>query len=314
MNAAALDALAERLRANPAMAAKADIGLVATRLGLTRSAIPVGDDCAAIPDGDGHILFAAEGFINEFVSSDPWFAGWCGVMVNLSDIAAMGGRPVAVVDVVWAEGEDGARAILDGLRAAARAYGVPIVGGHTNLRTRQQQLAVAVLGRAGARLLTSFDAEPGDMLIMIVDRRGAYREPFDNFQAALEAPAERLRADLALLPALAEKSLARAAKDISQPAFRARRRCSPKARACRSRSISTPSSRRLGWSSSAGSGPFRASAFFCPSPRGTSTRSLQSFARATCMLPRSAPSSRARRSRCSLKAEAPSCGTSAPSN
>ena len=190
--------------ANPAMAAKADIGLVATRLGLTRSAIPVGDDCAAIPDGDGHLLFAIEGFMNEFVSYDPWFAGWCGVMVNLSDIAAMGGRPVAVVDVVWAEGEDGARAILDGLRAAARAYGVPIVGGHTNLRTRQQQLAVAVLGRAGAHLLTSFDAEPGDMLIMIVDRRGAYREPFDNFQAALEAPAERLRADLALLPALAE--------------------------------------------------------------------------------------------------------------
>ena len=73
-----------------------------------------------------------------------------------------------------------------------------------------------MLGRAGAQLLTSFDAEPGDALIMVVDRRGAYREPFDNFQAALEAPPERLRADLALLPELAEKGLARAAKDISQ--------------------------------------------------------------------------------------------------
>ena len=51
---------------------------------------------------------------------------------------------------------------------------------------------------------------------MVVDRRGAYREPFDNFQAALEAPPERLRADLALLPELAERGLARAAKDISQ--------------------------------------------------------------------------------------------------
>jgi hypothetical protein len=64
--------------------------------------------------------------------------------------------------------------------------------------------------------LTSFDAEPGDALIMAVDRRGAYREPFDNFQAALEAPPERLRADLALLPEVAERGLARAAKDISQ--------------------------------------------------------------------------------------------------
>ena len=216
MDAAALEALAERLKASPALAAKADIGIVAARLGLAQGAIPVGDDCAAIPDGDGHLLFAAEGFISAFVDADPWFAGWCGVMVNLSDVAAMGGRPLAVVDVVWAEGEEGAKAVLDGLRAAAGAYGVPIVGGHTNLHNRETHLAVAVLGRAGARLLTSFDAQPGDALVMVVDKRGAYREPFDNFQAALEAPPERLRADLALLPELAEKGLARAAKDISQ--------------------------------------------------------------------------------------------------
>jgi uncharacterized protein len=216
VDAAALEALAERLRASPALAAKADIGIVAERLGLAEGPISVGDDCAAIPDGDGHLLFAAEGFISAFVDADPWFAGWCGVMVNLSDVAAMGGRPLAVVDVVWAKGEDGAKAILDGLRAAARAYGVPIVGGHTNLHDPQKHLAVAVLGRAGTQLLTSFDAEPGDALIMVVDRRGAYREPFDNFQAALEAPPERLRADLALLPELAEEGLARAAKDISQ--------------------------------------------------------------------------------------------------
>jgi hypothetical protein len=216
MDAAALDALAARLKASPALAAKADIGIVAARLGLAQGAIPVGDDCAAIPDGDGHLLFAAEGFISAFVDADPWFAGWCGVMVNLSDVAAMGGRPIAVVDVIWTEGEEGAKAVLDGLRAAADAYGVPIVGGHTNLHNPETHLAVAVLGRAGGRLLTSFDAKPGDALIMVVDKRGAYREPFDNFQAALEAPPERLRADLALLPELAERGLARAAKDISQ--------------------------------------------------------------------------------------------------
>jgi AIR synthase-related protein len=216
MDAAAFDALAAAVRSGRGLAAKADIGFVAERLGLVGRHIRVGDDCAAIPDGDGHLLFAIEGFMNEFVAADPWFAGWCGVMVNLSDIAAMGGRPIAVVDAVWADGGSVAGQILDGLSAAAQAYGVPIVGGHSNLRNAQGQLAVAILGRAGPRLLTSFDARPGDALVIACDHRGHYREPFDNFQAAIEAPPERLRSDLALLPELAERGLARAAKDISQ--------------------------------------------------------------------------------------------------
>ena len=59
-------------------------------------------------------------------------------MVNLSDIAAMGGRALAVVDAVWADGEASAAAILDGMKAASDAYAVPIVGGHTNLHNSQR--------------------------------------------------------------------------------------------------------------------------------------------------------------------------------
>ncbi|MDQ0392093.1 sll0787 family AIR synthase-like protein [Labrys monachus] len=211
-----LAALAGTLRANRGIAAKQDIGIVAERLGLSgHGAVPVGDDCAAIPDGDGHLLFAIEGFMNEFVAGDPWFAGWCGVMVNISDVAAMGGRPLAIVDAVWANGEEGAGPVLAGLRAAAQAFGVPIVGGHTNVRTDRSQLSVAILGRA-TRLLTSFDARPGDRLVAAIDLRGRYREPFSNWEAATDAPPDRLRGDIEILPALAEAGLARAAKDISQ--------------------------------------------------------------------------------------------------
>ena len=42
------------------------------------------------------------------VEEDPWFAGWSGVLVNLSDIAAMGGRPLALVNSVWSGGADAA--------------------------------------------------------------------------------------------------------------------------------------------------------------------------------------------------------------
>ena len=185
------------------------------RLGVAGDVIAVGDDCAAIPDGNGFLLFAIEGFIDSFVAADPWFAGYCGVMVNLSDIAAMGGRPLAVVDALWAADEVGAAPVLAGLKAGAETYGVPVVGGHTNTRSDRGGLAVAVLGRA-ERLLTSFDARPGHDLVMAVDLRGRYRGPTStNWDASTGAPLERLRLDLALLPEIAEAGLCGAAKDIS---------------------------------------------------------------------------------------------------
>jgi AIR synthase-related protein len=144
----------------------------------------------------------------------PWFAGYCGVMVNVSDIYAMGGRPIAVVNAMWSRGMDPAAEMLRGMAEASARYGVPIVGGHSNNRSERPQLAISILGRA-TKLLTSFDAVPGDRLVMAVDLRGAYEEPFPYWNASTGAPAARLRADLELLPLLAERGLCRAAKDIS---------------------------------------------------------------------------------------------------
>ncbi|NYT30899.1 sll0787 family AIR synthase-like protein [Rhizobium sp. WYCCWR 11128] len=215
MAAIDIKSLAAKLSASSGIAAKQDIGPIAARLGLQGQQIAVGDDCAALPDGDGYLLFAIEGFMNEFVAADPWFAGWCGVMVNISDVVAMGGRPIAVVDAVWANGEAGATPVLEGMRAASSAFGVPIVGGHTNIRSERGQLSVAILGRA-RKLLTSFDAKPGDVLVATIDHRGRYREPFNNWEAATDAAPARLRGDLELLPEIAEAGLALSAKDISQ--------------------------------------------------------------------------------------------------
>lgn len=219
-----IDDLAARIRASRGMDGKRDIaGAVAAlelssgaSLGLDAGrAVAVGDDCAAIPDGDGYLLLAIEGFIDAFVAAEPWFAGYCGVMVNLSDVAAMGGRPVAVVDALWAADRDGAAPVLAGLRDASARYGVPVVGGHTNARAERGGLAVAVLGRA-TRLLTSFDARPGHDLVMAVDLRGAYRSATStNWDASTAAPAERLRRDLDVMAEIAEAGLCGAAKDIS---------------------------------------------------------------------------------------------------
>jgi AIR synthase-related protein len=225
-----LTTLAEALRASRGFAHKRDISDIVGALGRSlpggsaamAQAIAVGDDCAAISDGQGgYLLFAIEGLVEDFIHKMPWFAGYCGVMVNVSDIYAMGGRPIAVVDALWSRGMEPAAKVLEGMAHASQVYGVPIVGGHSNNRSERGQLAVAILGRA-SKLLTSFDARPGDYLLAACDLRGAYEEPYPYWNASTRAPAgalcadpARLRGDLELLPQLAEAGLCDAAKDIS---------------------------------------------------------------------------------------------------
>jgi uncharacterized protein len=212
---ATLDRLLSFLETNAAVAAKATIRQAYRPAQSLAGAVRVGDDCAAIPEGDGFLLFAAEGMLESFVADDPWFAGYCAVMVNLSDIAAMGGRPVAIVDVLWTPSLPDSAEIWDGMAAASRAYGVPIVGGHTTVTgSGSAFLAAAVLGKA-QKLITSFDARPNDNLLMAVDLHGSYRREKPFWNASVGAPAQRLQDNLRLLPTIAELGWCRAGKDIS---------------------------------------------------------------------------------------------------
>lgn len=211
-----LTELLEQVRTYAGLHQKTEIQLVQRHLAEGfPPPFPNGDDAAILPAGDHFDLLAGEGFMDEFVSSDPWFAGWCGVMVNISDIAAMGGHPVAIVNALWGADDPATADILRGMAAASRAYQVPIVGGHTNLRSAQPHLAVSILGRA-KRVLNAFAAQSGQTLIAAIDLRGHYHPPYRNWNAATDAPPERLRDDIALLPSIAEREWATAAKDISQ--------------------------------------------------------------------------------------------------
>lgn len=208
--------LAKTLKQSLGIVHKQDIQTVARFLGAENAAsrVQLGDDCAAIPDRDGYLLLAAEGMMPDFVASDPWFAGWSAVMVNVSDIYAMGGRPIAVVDTLWSQDAAISQPLLAGMSAAARAYQVPIVGGHTNARSSYDALAVAILGRA-QQLISSFQAQPGDRLLMAIDLRGKLHPKYPFWNAATETAPARLRTDLELLPKLAENGLCDAGKDIS---------------------------------------------------------------------------------------------------
>ena len=210
-----LEQLAAKLKQSLGIIQKQDIQLASQVLGLqTDNEIQVGDDCAAIADGNGYLLLASEGMWHVLVESDPWFAGWCAVMVNVSDIAAMGGKAIAIVDTIWTEDNAKAIPLMEGMKAASLAFNVPIVGGHTNFRSAYNALSVAILGRA-KKLISSFAAQPGDLLVASIDRSGEMHHKFPFWNAATKSKPAKLQSNLNILPYLAEHDLCNAGKDIS---------------------------------------------------------------------------------------------------
>jgi uncharacterized protein len=216
-----LTELMAQLRQSIGILQKQDIQSVADQLLVSfptgtasDTEIRLGDDCAAIPDGAGYLLLAAEGLLPSFVETDPWFAGWSAVMVNVSDIYAMGGTPIAIVDTIWSQSTALSNPLVAGMKAAAQVYNVPIVGGHTNGHSPYNALSVAILGRAN-RLITSFNAQVGDRLLVATNFRGKAHPTYPFWDAATTADPVQLRGDLAILPFLADSGLCDTGKDIS---------------------------------------------------------------------------------------------------
>jgi uncharacterized protein len=220
-----LDECVAHVARSPAFRSKRDIARLAARVDAAPRAVErwreadarvlLGDDTAAIPDGAGYLLLAAEGILPSLLERDPYFAGWCSVMVNVSDVAAMGGHPLAVLDVFFQSGASDVEAVVTGIREACATYRVPLVGGHTSRSDEgPHALAVAILGRAD-RLLTSFDAREGDDIVVAVDLRGAYHGDFPFWNSTPGRSPRDLRDDLALFGSLAQSGDVHACKDVS---------------------------------------------------------------------------------------------------
>lgn len=208
-----LNDLARRVLTHPGLLAKRDLEHVAATVGGD------GDDAALINMVDGYQgVLAAEAIRPELVASDPRVAGIAGVVTVLNDIAATGGRPVAVLDTVVGPATI-VRGVLDGLKFAADLYRVPIVGGHTTVRDGESGLSTFAVGRSD-RPLRSANARPGDAVCLAVSLEGEMVQGADGalfFSHLRSARRERAADDLALLADVAEAGEAWAARDVSMP-------------------------------------------------------------------------------------------------
>jgi putative N-acetyltransferase (TIGR04045 family) len=132
----------------------------------------VGDDGAPVPGTD--VVAACDAILPSMVERDPEWAGWCGVLVNVNDLSAMGAAPVGLLDAVAGRDAAFVRRVLAGVRRGAEAWGVPLLGGHTQVGV-PAALSVTALGRT-SHPVPGGGGRYGDALSLTIDVTGSWRE------------------------------------------------------------------------------------------------------------------------------------------
>ncbi len=169
---------------------------IAHWLGPTNPLEPegIGDDCA---------VFQVEAGLPQLVTTDPVIARyhfdasvapeWVGAKLlkrNISDIAAMGGRPrraVLSLALPSATALDWLERFFRGLRESAEEYGVRVVGGDVAQTDGPAAAYLTLLGDAPAgRALTRRGARAGDPLFVTGELGGSLAEHHYRFRPRVE--------------------------------------------------------------------------------------------------------------------------------
>ncbi|MCW2882326.1 MAG: synthase [Sphaerisporangium sp.] len=169
----------------------------------------VGDDGAPVPGSD--LVAACDAILPAMVERDPDWAGWCSVLVNLNDLAAMGATPVGLLDALGARDASAAARVLGGLRRAAGAYGVPVLGGHTQLGV-PAALSVTALGRT-ADPVPGGGGRAGHRVSLTADLGGGWRPGYTGRQ--WDSTTYRRTPELQAMLGAVAASRPAAAKDVS---------------------------------------------------------------------------------------------------
>ena len=217
-----LDAIVEAIRTFPGVTRKKAINDVVEYFPTSsfgHIAASEGEDAAAIEHGKDYILFATDGIMQSLVESDPFYAGYFAVLVNVNDIAAMGGRPTAMVDVISISKSKVCNQMLRGISAAVKKFNVPIVGGHTHPDCNYNAIDISIIGVVPKEdIIRSCSAKPDDDIIFVMDIDGFYP---DGLRYAWDTTTKKgediVQAQIEMMSKIAKGHLVHSGKDMSNP-------------------------------------------------------------------------------------------------
>ncbi len=179
-----------------------------------------GEDAAIIDYRDDEaLLLAADGIWDKLMRVDPEWSGYCAILVNVHDIAAMGGRPLGMVDIFSSSSSEITQKVLKGMKLGVEKFGVPIVGGHIHPDTPYTALDVAILGAVKKdSIIYSSTAKPGDDVVLGIDLDGRIHPSCDlNWDTTFLKDTATVRHQVKVMVELGEKKLLTAGKDVSNP-------------------------------------------------------------------------------------------------
>lgn len=217
-----LDELVHAIRTFPGVTRKNPIHEIVGLLPLDefpQVVAAAGEDAAAVEFGDRYLLMAADGIMTSLVRVEPFYAGYFAVLVNINDIAAMGGVPIAMVDVISMSSTKVCAQMLRGVEHAVRKFGVPVVGGHTHPDGEMNTIEISIVGFVPKEdIILSTTAVPGDDIVFVADLDGFYPKnlPYAWDTTTLK-DAEAVQKQIAIMPKIASEGLVHAAKDMSNP-------------------------------------------------------------------------------------------------
>ena len=142
----------------------------------------IGDDAAVIDAGEDYLLVSTD-MLMEGIHFDLSYTplkhlGYKSVVVNLSDIYAMNGKPEQVTISLAVSNRFSVEALeelYEGMRLAAKLYEVDIVGGDTTSSTSGLAISVTALGRvAKDKVVHRSGAKEKELIVVTGDLGGAY--------------------------------------------------------------------------------------------------------------------------------------------
>jgi thiamine-monophosphate kinase len=136
---------------------------------LQRNALQESDaELLSVPGTDVLLAVTTDSVVEEIESglySDPYLIGWMTVIVNASDLAAVGAEPIGILlnETLPHDAERAfVAAVQDGIRDACSACGMCVVGGDTNFSAHMQMGACAVGFVSDGPPMTRVGCKPGD--------------------------------------------------------------------------------------------------------------------------------------------------------